>query len=344
MSSLDTGNSVSMEISSILRFTQRRLKNLVFHYVLDEPPASLLRNADDLGEVTTLSFNLGSYHDTKRAAGVVRRAHAATSLSLLVSGEFYEEGMSFLSCTQTIFADWHAGYEKLKIRRLNCYEYDFEQCSDVVARALSPLHFRELTMDKCRNTNFFLRELHEAKFTLTEMSNDRTIHDIEPETEMQDYLRSYSGLRSLRVTTASESVHPPDFDRSAIQPHAATLRTLFLDDFLEESRPLDDVEIDRTVDGLKAMLVDCTGLEQLAIRAPSPDAACPHPDYGTYAEFLECIKPLAKLRTLRLFIYLDKLKSPRGYRTSWLEPTSALRREATELYLQNLATGIFNTL
>ncbi|KAK3629778.1 hypothetical protein LTR22_021772 [Elasticomyces elasticus] len=342
----DTCEAVSPEISYILRLTQRKLSNLILHLAEDPSHGSLLPDANELRNVTSLSVHLSSFYDVDRAAEVLRQARAVTSLSLVATNDFRDlPGNSTLRCMETLFADWQHGKTKLNIKRLECDNFDLEEGSQTIVQALTPKESKELSLDTCRNTNHLMKALREGNFTLTTLINVRTLHyEDDLEDEEQEYLAAYKGLSELRVTTITESELPPDFDWSAVQAHGDSLRTLFVDDFHDENQPFRNVDHNRSMEGLATLFRHCKRLDQLAIRTPSPDASPQQDDVASFSMFLECLKPLANLRTLRLFVYLNRLDKPCGYGVKWPEPEATFRREAAEWYMKKLADDVFSTL
>ncbi|KAK5718150.1 hypothetical protein LTR17_015797 [Elasticomyces elasticus] len=338
--------AVSPEISYILRLTQRKLSNLILHLAEDPSRGFLLPDANELRNVTSLSVYLSSLYDVDRTAQVLRQAHAVTSLSLIATSDFRDlAGNPTLRCMETLFADWQHGKTKLNIKRLECDNFDLEEGSQTILQALALEEFKELSLDNCKNTNHLMKALREGDFTLTTLINVRTLHYEDGlEDEEHEYLASYKGLSELRVATVAESELPPDFDWTAVQAHGDSLRTLFVDDFDDENRPFRSVDHNRSLEGLVTLFRHCKRLDQLAIRAPSPDASPQEHDRGSFSMFLECLKPLANLRTLRLFVYLNRLDRPCGYGVRWPEPEATFRREAAEWYMKKLADDVFRTL
>ncbi|KAK5727035.1 hypothetical protein LTR15_002927 [Elasticomyces elasticus] len=296
-------NPISHDISFVLRLRRRKLTNLY-----DAPPTiDYLPDIGELRNVTALSFHLSSIKDGIRAAAVLRNAGSVSSIALYRPQSILQpDEATSNEVLKSLFSDWQSDRSPalLGLQRLYFKAFQFPNCGEVVTAAVDSAQLRELV--HCWDTNMLLEPLAQKGFAPTLLTNDSSIHDTDPSGVLETLLQSYRGLETLRLTVHEEMAFQDDCSWAAIQHHASTLRTLFVDDFFGEVTPFEDTLQDRSMSALRKLFVRCLALRQLAIRSPPPDL--PH---ESFTEFLGCLKPLVDLRTLRIFVYLNKLEGVR---------------------------------
>ncbi|KAK3113821.1 hypothetical protein LTR53_008493 [Teratosphaeriaceae sp. CCFEE 6253] len=155
MFSLNTNNVVPLDFTYVLRLRQRNASNFVLYHAETAAPTDYLPDADELRNVTSLSFRLGSKLDSQRAASVLEQAHAVTSLSLHVMeaphGRASESRNVCPSYLDTVLRRWLTSDkgEKLALKRLVLENFHLTGCGSKVARAIAPNALRDLTFLGC---------------------------------------------------------------------------------------------------------------------------------------------------------------------------------------------------
>ena len=273
--SLDTDGIIPLDISYILRLSQRKLTNFVLHHVAVAPMTDYLPDAGELRNVTSVSFYIGSEHDAKRAAKVLEQGPAIHSLSLQLTPGFHGTILdnACQHSVETIFSAWSTSPEgqKLSLKRVFFDGFYFTTCGPLLATVLAPAHLSEVIMFRCWDTNLVLEGLSQAGLQLRRLTDDSSIHDSDDEGTVEALLQSFRGLETLRLTTGTVAAVNADCNWSSIRHHAATLTSLFIDDFAAETMPFVATRHDRTMAEFKTAMRDCSALKQLAIRAPSRD-------------------------------------------------------------------------
>lgn len=274
----------------MLRLRQRKLTNFVLHHANVAPATDYLPDADELRNVTAVSFYLGSKRDAERAAKIVRHGSAINSVALYLPPSTFL-GVSGSDACQTViealFSDWTKSQDgqKLALKRLYFSTFSFRRCGPLIATVVAPGKLDDLILVKCRDTDALLGGFSQASLNLTTFTDDRSRHYREDAGMVDSFLRSFKGLKNLRLT-ASVTDTNGECDWSAIQHHGATLRSLFVDDFSMEMMPYDDEGThDRSMSAFKTALNDCSSLKELAVRAPCPDI-CVY----DFDEFLVCMR------------------------------------------------------
>ncbi|KAK5707988.1 hypothetical protein LTR97_000527 [Elasticomyces elasticus] len=225
------------------------------------------------------------------------------------------------------------------MKRLYFKAFQFYNGGEIVTAAVDSAQLRELILVHCWDTNMLLEPLAQKGFKPTLLTDDSCIHATDPPGVLETLLLSYSGLETLRLTVHAETAFQDDCSWLAVQNHAWTLRTLFVDNFLDEDTPFDDTLQDRSMSALRTLFDRCQGLRQLAIRSPPPDL--PH---ESFTEFLDCLKPLMDLRTLRIFVYLNKLEGVRREDDELYDTEDELLALKAENFVGNLASLVFYNL
>ena len=320
--SLDTESVVPLEVSYVLRLAQRKLTNFVLHHADPAPTIDYLPDGEELRNVTSMSFYLGSKHDAERAAKVLQQASAVHSVSLHLNTTFpgIAKSDASLSSIETIFSAWSQNGQKIGLRSVGFNGFFFSKCGPLLATVLSPAHLRAVVLVQCWDTNSLLESLSQAGLRLTTFVDELATHDEDEGGMVEAFLQSFRGLETLRLTTTnSEEAVFADCSWAAIRNHATTLNSLTLDDFADETMPFVADDYDRSMPEFSTAMGTCQALKQLAIRAPSPDR---YPQ--RFSDFLvgrllarqirritdwkqDALKQLVNLRTLRLFVYPDAL-------------------------------------
>ncbi|KAK4895910.1 hypothetical protein LTR27_006081 [Elasticomyces elasticus] len=328
--SVDAMNPISHDIAFVLRLRQRKLTNLVLY---DAPPTiDYLPDIDELRNVTALSFHLSSIKDSTRAAAVLRNAGSVSSIALYKPQLLVQPGKATSDeVLKSLFSDWQSdrGPALPGLKRLYFKAFQFPKCGEVVTAAVDSAQLRELVLVHCWDTNMLLEPLAQKGFAPTLLTDDSSIHDTDPPGVLETLLQSYRGLETLRLTVHEETAFQDDCGWTAIQHHASTLRTLFVDDFFGEVTPFEDTFQDRSISALRKLLD----------RGPPPDL--PH---EAFTEFLGCLKPLVDLRTLRIFVYLNQLKGVRREDDELYDTEDELLALKAENFVGNLASLVFYNL
>lgn len=337
---------VSYDIKDLIFRTQSRLLNHQAHVSgLTGSIRSPLR-LDYLQSITALTLSIERSEDTARYTGVLSRLRHLVHLDVIIvepSDESNLPDARTFDVVRALFAA-HTSCDRpelqLGLKSLYLENFDFQYCAQDLVDFLQAIPIESLSFALCADT---WRVLHRCRhhpssleyFMDEEFSGD---HGIVPSTDV--FLESFSGLKRLKRTYEpfknEEWENCKGFGWNAIQAHAETLRILEIHDVLTDTECWKP-HSHRSMDGFQVLCSKLVHLQQLAIRPPdvNPEASRMP---GSFKMFLDCLKHLKSLTSLKLMVRPESLKDTEAFKFECRVP------RLTEYEMQELADTVFDTL
>ena len=311
---IDSASEMTPAVDSLVLQAQRELPMLVLHpnmrtqFLFAIPP-------NRVQTLTSLALFIKTNKDVERCQGILQRLVNLTDLSVVRVTYFLQEEhqklpVSSAFIVQTLFspnAESNAIRLKLKLKRLYLTGFDFSDCRKELVDCLEISELMDLALLFCATTWRLVNVLLQHDLSLETFIDDRFEDWRRSSTSISQFLKSSHGLKVFKRTylpaASAEPKHCKGITWSDLQTHSKTLEILHLDDALIEE---DSWGFHRSMDDFRTPCGTLTRLEQLAVRPPD------YYDEDTFCQFLECLRAVKRLTSLKLYINPPRSRTDRS--------------------------------
>jgi hypothetical protein len=295
---LVTGGPVPLEHSIMLQMSQRRLKNITLHR---QPGNQVVRSwlrPEYSDNIESVALIIDTFVDAQRGQAIL--THAPRLRFLVLQQGTHPLARQSLDVLLEPWQNQTPQNTRLQLRSLILRSVDCTKLAKGLHTAIDLDKLQSLSIFDCHNSRELLlwlrqrsgKQLKHFKLCVLEC----------PVTEFRSFFNSFTGLKSLHMSscTVYRSACVDYFD--AIGKHGSTLRELCLFDanIGEPGWSCRGARTNLTL--LNDLFSKCPNLEELSIQAPRLPLDTDGQHADIFPAFLECLKKLTKLTALRLSV------------------------------------------
>ncbi|KAK3705794.1 hypothetical protein LTR37_013101 [Vermiconidia calcicola] len=252
-----------------------------------------------LGSLTDLAgYQYMIRHAPKLSSLMLRGTYLVHEKGETVSQDFDEDG--YLLTTSLLSRLRGDQTRRLNLVDLLLDSLNFESANDTLAEVIDFAQLRRLDLFRCIGSEQLLSHIasnfRSGTSNLTVVVTD--FDEVNPQI-LEGFLRSWTGLNTLRITTGSA---PTSFDCGCLSGHVKTLEPLAISLGAPTGRASDGVLVSSSLPAFLSK--ECTALYQLGVALPSIEVLHKSSDeMGSFGRAIESLLGISELEVLRIYTW-----------------------------------------